>query len=146
MRDVGLSTCCGGIVGMGETRRDRAGLLAQLANLPAHPDSLPINDLMPIPGTPLGDAAPASRWTPSRRARPATLPPVQYRAGSILRKVTQVGDVYWRGRRILVGRSLERQTVRIEDRGHEIAIYYGWKQIRVLSPDQLGSARSYQLI
>ena len=58
VRDVGLSTCCGGIVGMGETRRDRAGLLQQLANLPAHPDSLPINDLMPIPGTPLGGAAP----------------------------------------------------------------------------------------
>jgi biotin synthase len=58
VRDAGLSTCCGGIVGMGETRRDRAGLLHQLATLPAHPDSLPINDLMPIPGTPLGDAAP----------------------------------------------------------------------------------------
>ncbi|MDZ4317307.1 MAG: biotin synthase BioB [Phenylobacterium sp.] len=57
VRDAGLSTCCGGIVGMGETRRDRAGLLHALATLPAHPDSLPINDLMPIPGTPLGDSA-----------------------------------------------------------------------------------------
>ena len=57
VRDAGLSTCCGGIVGMGETRRDRAGLLQALATLPAHPDSLPINDLMPIPGTPLGDSA-----------------------------------------------------------------------------------------
>jgi biotin synthase len=54
VRDAGLSTCCGGIVGMGETRRDRAGLLHQLATLPAHPESLPINDLMPIPDTPLG--------------------------------------------------------------------------------------------
>ena len=58
VRDAGLSTCCGGIVGMGETRRDRAGLLHQLATLPAHPDSLPINDLMPIPGTPLGGSTP----------------------------------------------------------------------------------------
>lgn len=58
VREAGLSTCCGGIVGMGETRRDRAGLLQQLATLPAHPDSLPINDLMPIPGTPLGGSAP----------------------------------------------------------------------------------------
>ena len=58
VRDAGLSTCCGGIVGMGETRRDRSGLLQQLANLPSHPDSLPINDLMPIPGTPLGGSAP----------------------------------------------------------------------------------------
>jgi biotin synthase len=56
VRDAGLSTCCGGIVGMGETRRDRAGLLHALATLPAHPDSLPINDLMPIPGTPLGQS------------------------------------------------------------------------------------------
>jgi biotin synthase len=56
VREAGLSTCCGGIVGMGETRRDRAGLLRQLAVLPAHPESLPINDLMPIPGTPLGDS------------------------------------------------------------------------------------------
>jgi biotin synthase len=59
VREAGMSTCCGGIVGMGETRRDRAGLLHQLAILPSHPDSLPINDLMPIPGTPLGGSAPA---------------------------------------------------------------------------------------
>jgi len=58
VRDAGLSTCCGGIVGMGETRRDRAGLLHQLATLPSHPESLPINDLMPIPGTPLGGSTP----------------------------------------------------------------------------------------
>ena len=55
VRDAGMSTCCGGIVGMGETRRDRAGLLHQLATLPAHPDSLPINGLVPVSGTPLGD-------------------------------------------------------------------------------------------
>jgi biotin synthase len=58
VREAGLSTCCGGIVGMGETRRDRAGLLWQLATLPEHPQSLPINDLMPIEGTPLGGSAP----------------------------------------------------------------------------------------
>ncbi len=55
VRDAGMSTCCGGIVGMGETRSDRAGLLHQLATLPAHPDSLPVNALVPIGGTPLGD-------------------------------------------------------------------------------------------
>ncbi|MFI4936666.1 MAG: biotin synthase BioB, partial [Caulobacterales bacterium] len=54
VREAGISVCCGGIVGMGETRRDRAGLLHQLAILPEHPESLPINDLMPIKGTPLG--------------------------------------------------------------------------------------------
>jgi biotin synthase len=55
VRDAGMSTCCGGIVGMGEQRRDRAGLLHQLATLPSHPDSLPINGLVPVSGTPLGD-------------------------------------------------------------------------------------------
>jgi len=58
VREAGIAVCCGGIVGMGETRRDRAGLLHQLASLPAHPESLPINDLMPIPGTPLGGSEP----------------------------------------------------------------------------------------
>ncbi len=55
VRSAGMSTCCGGIVGMGEARRDRAGLLHALATLPAHPDSLPINGLVPVSGTPLGD-------------------------------------------------------------------------------------------
>ncbi|HEY3889191.1 MAG TPA: biotin synthase BioB [Caulobacteraceae bacterium] len=58
VREAGINTCCGGIVGMGETRTDRAGLLHQLAILPEHPQSVPINDLMPIPGTPLGGSTP----------------------------------------------------------------------------------------
>ena len=53
VRDAGLKTCCGGIVGMGESRRQRAGLLQTLANLPAHPDSVPINRLVQVQGTPL---------------------------------------------------------------------------------------------
>jgi len=55
VRDAGMSTCCGGIVGMGEARRDRAGLLHALATLPVHPDSLPVNALVPVAGTPLGE-------------------------------------------------------------------------------------------
>ena len=55
VRDAGMSTCCGGIVGMGESRRDRAGLLHAMATLPVHPDSLPVNALVPVTGTPLGD-------------------------------------------------------------------------------------------
>ena len=58
VKAAGMNTCCGGIVGMGETRRDRAGLLHALASLPDHPDSLPINDLMPTTGTPLGHSDP----------------------------------------------------------------------------------------
>lgn len=56
VRSAGLKTCCGGIVGMGETREQRAGLLQALANLPEHPQSVPINQLVPVPGTPLEDA------------------------------------------------------------------------------------------
>ena len=53
VRDAGVKVCCGGIVGMGESRRDRAGLLAQLAGLDPHPESVPINLLVQVPGTPL---------------------------------------------------------------------------------------------
>jgi len=57
VRDAGMKTCCGGIVGMGESRRQRAGLLQTLATLPAHPDSVPINRLVQVEGTPLHGTA-----------------------------------------------------------------------------------------
>ncbi|MBP3984117.1 biotin synthase BioB [Pseudoxanthomonas helianthi] len=57
VRDAGMKTCCGGIVGMGESREQRAGLLQALANLPAHPDSVPINRLVQVEGTPLHGTA-----------------------------------------------------------------------------------------
>ena len=53
VRDAGVKLCCGGIVGMGESRRDRAALLVQLAALDPHPESVPINLLVQVPGTPL---------------------------------------------------------------------------------------------
>jgi len=56
VRAAGMKVCCGGIVGMGETRRDRVELLHTLATLPAHPESVPINQLVRVPGTPLADA------------------------------------------------------------------------------------------
>ncbi len=55
VRDAGLNVCCGGIVGMGETRAQRAGLLAQLANLDPQPESVPVNMLVRVEGTPLQD-------------------------------------------------------------------------------------------
>ena len=58
VRNAGLKVCCGGIVGMGETVRDRAGMLVTLANLPQHPESVPINQLVRVPGTPLEHEAP----------------------------------------------------------------------------------------
>ncbi|MFI4970065.1 MAG: biotin synthase BioB [Lysobacterales bacterium] len=57
VRDAGLKTCCGGIVGMGETRAQRAGLLHTLASLPTHPQSVPINRLVQVAGTPLAGTA-----------------------------------------------------------------------------------------
>jgi biotin synthase len=55
VRDAGINVCSGGIIGMGESRKNRAGLIVQLANLPKPPESVPINNLVPIPGTPLAD-------------------------------------------------------------------------------------------
>ena len=58
VRAAGMNVCCGGIVGMGETVRDRARMLQVLANLPQHPESVPINQLVAVPGTPLAGQAP----------------------------------------------------------------------------------------
>jgi len=58
VREAGMNVCCGGIVGMGETVRDRARMLQVLANLEQHPESVPINQLVAVPGTPLADQAP----------------------------------------------------------------------------------------
>ncbi|MEO1252042.1 MAG: biotin synthase BioB [Pseudomonadota bacterium] len=58
VRDAGMKVCCGGIVGMGETPEDRVGFLLALANMAPPPESVPINALMPIAGTPLGGSEP----------------------------------------------------------------------------------------
>jgi biotin synthase len=57
VRDAGINVCCGGIVGMGEGLDDRVGMIATLANLPVHPESVPINMLVQVEGTPLGRAS-----------------------------------------------------------------------------------------
>ncbi len=58
VRDAGINVCCGGIVGMGEDETDRAGLIATLASLPTPPESVPINALVAVEGTPLANAEP----------------------------------------------------------------------------------------
>lgn len=55
VRKAGINVCAGGILGMGETRRDRAAMLVELANLPSHPQSVPLNKLVKVPGTPMAD-------------------------------------------------------------------------------------------
>jgi biotin synthase len=62
VRQAGMAVCCGGIVGMGETRQDRVGFLHALATLPRHPESVPVNALVPVKGTVLGDM-----WGEERR-------------------------------------------------------------------------------
>ncbi|MDD2742820.1 MAG: biotin synthase BioB [Rhodocyclaceae bacterium] len=57
VREAGINVCSGGIIGMGESRKNRAALIVQLANLPKPPESVPINNLVPIPGTPMADNA-----------------------------------------------------------------------------------------
>jgi biotin synthase len=58
VRDAGINVCCGGIVGLGEGRSQRAGLIAQLANLEPYPESVPINNLVRVEGTPLANIEP----------------------------------------------------------------------------------------
>jgi biotin synthase len=58
VRNAGINVCCGGIVGMGESRGDRAGLIAQLSSLDPYPESVPINALVAVPGTPLQSEEP----------------------------------------------------------------------------------------
>src|SRR5207253_4210668 len=57
VRDAGIHVCCGGIIGMGESEEDRVGMIAALATLPAHPESVPINMLVQVEGTPLATGA-----------------------------------------------------------------------------------------
>jgi biotin synthase len=58
VREAGIHVCCGGIVGMGESREDRIGMIAALASLPVHPESVPINMLVKVEGTPLAEQKP----------------------------------------------------------------------------------------
>lgn len=58
VRKAGISVCCGGIIGMGESERDRASMLQVLATMDPHPESVPINALVPVPGTPLENCPP----------------------------------------------------------------------------------------
>lgn len=62
VRNADISVCSGGIIGMGETEEDRIGMLHTLSNLPEHPESVPVNALVPVPGTPLEDQPKVSVW------------------------------------------------------------------------------------
>jgi transposase-like protein len=85
----------------------------------------------------LGGRPPLSRFRPSPRPRPAALPGVSYAAGSVTRKVDRGGDVSWHGYRILVGAGLAGESVRVEEREREVAVYYCWKEVRCLATAEL---------
>ena len=73
VRRAGITVCCGGIIGMGESDDDRVGLLHQLSNLEPHPESVPINMLVPVHGTPLADATPVDALVLARTIATARL-------------------------------------------------------------------------
>ncbi|MCW2763548.1 MAG: family transposase, partial [Marmoricola sp.] len=90
----------------------------------------------------LGDEVPLSRWRPSDRKRPAAMPAsVQYEPGALLRKACLEGLVRWQGRRILVGRGIGGELVRLEEDQSELRVYYGWKQVRRLRLNELSKDR-----
>src|SRR5690606_35799026 len=62
VREARISVCSGGIIGMGEKEEDRIGMLYTLSNLPVHPESVPVNALVPVEGTPLEDQPKVSVW------------------------------------------------------------------------------------
>lgn len=80
----------------------------------------------------LGDRPPISRWAMSPRKRPKMIPPVTYDLGQTLRKVSQVGDIHYQGARIAVARCLAGQAVRIDEREHDIGVFYAWKELRTI--------------
>jgi transposase InsO family protein len=93
------------------------------------------NTLRPHEG--IGDVPPLARFAPSPRVRPGKLPPVKYTDDAITRKVNTSGDVRFSGYRILAGRGLVGEFVRIEQTDHALVLYYAHHQIRSLSNDQL---------
>jgi transposase InsO family protein len=85
----------------------------------------------------LGDEPPACRWRPSLRPRPAEVPEASYPAGSVVRRVGQVGDVRWKGARIMAGRGLAGESVRLEERDGQVEVFYLAHRIRVLAVSEL---------
>ena len=85
----------------------------------------------------LGDRPPLSHFRPSPRPRPPKLPEVVYPSGSTLRRVSSNGFIRWYYYRIQTGLGLARQWVRVEDRGHEVAVFYAWKEIRTIATEAL---------
>jgi biotin synthase len=101
VRKAGVSVCSGGIIGMGESNEDRIGMLHTLATLPAHPESVPVNALVPVEGTPLEDQPMVEIWDMVRMVATARIlmPKARVRlsAGRVRMSVVEQGFLFFAG-------------------------------------------------
>jgi biotin synthase len=118
VRDAGIHVCCGGIVGMGEAREDRVGMITALANLPVHPESVPINMLVKVEGTPL--------------ARGASLDPLEFVRTIAVARITMPRSVV----RLSAGREdMSEETQALCFLAGANSIFYGPKLLTTPNPD-----------
>jgi biotin synthase len=119
VRAAGIRVCCGGIVGMGETREDRIGMIATLASLPTHPESVPINMLVRVTGTPL--------------ARERTLEPIEFVRTVAVARVTMPRSVV----RLSAGREdMSEETQALCFLAGANSIFYGPKLLTTPNPSR----------
>jgi biotin synthase len=119
VREAGIHVCCGGIVGMGESRADRIGMIAALASLPVHPESVPINMLVRVAGTPLAD-------------EPA-LDPFEFVRTIAIARITMPRAVV----RLSAGREdMSEQTQALCFLAGANSIFYGPKLLTTANPDR----------
>jgi biotin synthase len=124
VRDAGMHVCCGGIVGMGESVEDRVGMIATLANLPEHPESVPINMLVKVEGTPLADRA---------LAQSATIDPLDFVRTIAVARITMPKSVV----RLSAGREdMREETQALCFLGGANSIFYGPKLLTTPNPDR----------
>jgi biotin synthase len=117
VREAGIHVCCGGIVGMGETREDRVGMIATLASLPAHPESVPINMLVKVAGTPL--------------ASEGTLDPIEFVRTVAVARITMPASVV----RLSAGREdMSEETQALCFLAGANSIFYGPKLLTTPNP------------
>jgi biotin synthase len=117
VRKAGIHVCCGGIVGMGETREDRVGMIAVLASLPAHPESVPINMLVRVSGTPL--------------AEETALDPIEFVRTIAVARITMPGSMV----RLSAGREdMSEETQALCFLAGANSIFYGPKLLTTSNP------------
>jgi len=119
VRDAGINVCCGGIVGMGESRADRIGMIAALASLSVHPESVPINMLVRVAGTPLAEQPP--------------LDPLEFVRTIAVARITMPGSMV----RLSAGREdMSEETQALCFLAGANSIFYGPKLLTTTNPER----------